>query len=112
MNNECKRLLNQLSFSEYKTFIRNALGLLFFNTQEYINNHIVLSSKNRREVNKNNNKEGRFRDAVAYAYIEGKNVNNSEYEFVFYVDKNDYKKRVLDKTNLKRQSIRIFLTEN
>lgn len=94
MNNECKRLLNQLSFSEYKTFIRNALGLLFFNTQEYINNHIVLSSKNRREVNKNNNKEGRFRDAVAYAYIEGKKVNNSEYEFVFYVDKNDYKKRV------------------
>lgn len=94
MNNECKRLLNKLSFPEYKTFIRNALGFLFFNSQKHINSHIVLSSKSWREVNKNSRKEDRYRDVIAYAYIEEKSVINPEYEFVFYVDKNDYDKRV------------------
>lgn len=109
MNAECKELLYQLSFLEYKTFIRNALGFLFFYSQEYTDSHIVLSSRSRRETLKFNNNDNRFRDAIAYAYIEERNNINSDYEFVFFVDKQDYEKRVFRQNEVEETIDSYFL---
>lgn len=98
MNKQCKDLLDKLSFFEYKTFIRNALGLLFFYSNEYLNTHIILSSRRPRTTN--NNVHELYNDAVAYAYFENENYKSPYYEFVFYVGLNDYKNKTFRQNSL------------